>query len=225
MGTPHVLDELRQQSGFAPGLVIAGERTGERGDELAGEVCVENRGLIRLEVSARGERGHTGMASAPGDLTARLFKAREELEGRLNGMLTLGGLAGWKSQVRFPFMRVGETGVFNITASLGVLGIEIRPVPQDSVEPVVERVRTYCRDNGFELGIVAAENGIACSPENIYLRLLLESVREATGNEPVLGRKLPATPATNGTISQASSPIIGRSNHSARAYECPFPFL
>ncbi|OGD19638.1 MAG: hypothetical protein A2W03_02360 [Candidatus Aminicenantes bacterium RBG_16_63_16] len=195
MGTPHVLAEIRRQSGYAPGLLIAGERTGERGDELAGEVCVENRGLIRLEVSAHGERGHTGMASAPGDLTARLFKAREELEGMLSGMLTLGGSAGWKSQVRFPFIRVGETGVFNITASLGVLGIEIRPVPQDSVEPVVERVRAYCNDKGFDLAIVAAENGIACSPENIYLRLLLESVREGTGKEPVLGRKLPATSA------------------------------
>jgi len=135
------------------------------------------------------------MASAPGDLTARLFKAREELEGMLNGMLTLGGQAGWKSQVRFPFIRVGETGVFNITASLGVLGIEIRPVPEDSVEPVVERVRAYCNDKGFDLGIVAAENGVACSPENIYLKLLLESVREGTGKEPVLGRKLPATSA------------------------------
>lgn len=195
MGTPHVLDELRRQSGFAPALLIAGERTGERGDELAGEVCVENRGLIRLEVLARGERGHTGMASAPGDLTAKLFKAREEIEAMLGGMLTLGGPASWKSQVRFPFIRVGETGIFNITASLGVLGIEIRPVPRDSVEPVVERVRAYCSDNGLELGIVAAENGIACSPENIYLKLLLESVRDATGNEPFLGRKLPATSA------------------------------
>jgi succinyl-diaminopimelate desuccinylase len=195
MGTPHVLEELRRRSGYGPGLLIAGERTGERGDELAGEVCVENRGLIRLEISAHGERGHTGMASAPGDLSARLFKAREEIEGMLAGMLTLGGAAGWKSQVRFPFIRVGESGVFNITASLGVLGIEVRPIPQDSVEPVVERVRGYCHENSFDLGIVAAENGIACSPENVYLQLLLESVREATGTEPVLGRKLPATSA------------------------------
>jgi succinyl-diaminopimelate desuccinylase len=194
-GTPHVLEELRKLSGYAPALLIAGERTGERGDELAGEVCVENRGLIRLEVSARGERGHTGMASAPGDLTAKLFRAREELVGMFETMLTLDGQAGWKSQFRFPFIRVGETGVFNITASLGVLGIEIRPIPQDSVAPIVERVRAYCDGAGLELGIVAAENGIVCGQENIYLRLLLESVREATGSEPRLGRKLPATSA------------------------------
>lgn len=194
-GTPHVLEELRLQSGYAPGLLIAGERTGERGDELMGEVCLENRGLIRLEVTARGERGHTGMASAPGDLTARLFQAREELERMLGTMLTLGGKVSWKSQVRFPFIRAGETGVFNITASLGVLGIEIRPIPQDSVDPVVERVRAYCHDMGLELAIVAAENGIACSRDNTYLKLLLESVREALGKEPVLGRKLPATSA------------------------------
>lgn len=195
MGTPHVLEELRARSGFAPSLLIAGERTGEKGDELAGEVCVENRGLIRLEVSARGERGHTGIGSAPGDMTTRLLMARDEIEKRLGTMLTLGGPPAWRSQLRFPFIKVGETGLFNITAGLGVLGIEIRPLPQDSVEPVVERVRDLCLEMGFELAVVAAENGIACSPENIYLGLLLEAVREATGREPVLGRKLPATSA------------------------------
>jgi succinyl-diaminopimelate desuccinylase len=194
-GTPHVLEELRRQWGYAPGLLIAGERTGERGDELMGEVCLENRGLIRLEVTARGERGHTGMASAPGDLTARLFRAREEIEGMLETMLTLGGAVGWKSQVRFPFIRVGETGIFNITASLGVLGIEIRPIPQDSVGPVVERVKGYCLDRGLELGIVAAEDGIACGRDNPYMKLLLASVRETFGKEPAIGRKLPATSA------------------------------
>ncbi len=89
MGTPHVLEEMQERSGFAPGLLIAGERTGEKGDELAGEVCVENRGLIRLEVSVRGERGHTGMGSAPGDMTTRLFMARDEIEKMLGAMLTL----------------------------------------------------------------------------------------------------------------------------------------
>ena len=195
MGTPHVLAEMKERSGFAPALLIAGERTGEKGDELAGEVCVENRGLIRLEVSVRGERGHTGMGGAPGDMTTRLLMARDEIEKRLGAMLTLNGPPGWRSQVRFPFIKVGETGLFNITAGLGVLGIEVRPLPQDSVDPVVDRVRSYCQEMGFELGVVAAENGISCSPENIYLGLLLDAVREATGQEPVLGKKLPATSA------------------------------
>ncbi|MGB7874664.1 MAG: M20/M25/M40 family metallo-hydrolase, partial [Anaerolineales bacterium] len=49
-GTPHVLKEL----GLTPSLFIAGERTGEKGDELFGEICTENRGVIRMDVIARG---------------------------------------------------------------------------------------------------------------------------------------------------------------------------
>ena len=54
MGTPHVLKLLAEESGYAPSLLIAGERTGEKGNELWGEVCTQNRGVMRFEISARG---------------------------------------------------------------------------------------------------------------------------------------------------------------------------
>jgi acetylornithine deacetylase/succinyl-diaminopimelate desuccinylase-like protein/gamma-glutamyl:cysteine ligase YbdK (ATP-grasp superfamily) len=194
-GTPHILGELRGENGYAPQLLIAGERTGERGDELMGEVCVENRGLVRLEVSVRGERGHTGMAGAPLDLSVRLFRARDELMGLLEKRLTLKGDRGWQSQVRFPFVRVGEDGIFNITASRGILGIEIRPIPQDRISGLVSEIKDYCRHQALEVRVVAAEDGIVCPRGNPFLGRLLQSVREAFGRDPILGRKLPATSA------------------------------
>jgi len=195
MGTPHVLREFLEEDGYAPQLLIAGERTGERGDELMGEVCLENRGLVRLEISVCGERGHTGMAAAPLDLSVRLFRARDELMSLLERRLTLKGDGGWQSQVRFPFVRVGEDGIFNVTASRGILGIEIRPIPQDRISDLVSEIKDYCRGRALELKVVASEDGIVCRRENPFLGHLLQSVREAFGHDPVLGRKLPATSA------------------------------
>jgi acetylornithine deacetylase/succinyl-diaminopimelate desuccinylase-like protein len=195
MGTPHVLREFLEENGYAPQLLIAGERTGERGDELMGEVCLENRGLVRLEISVRGERGHTGMAAAPLDLSVRLFRARDELMSLLERRLTLKGDGGWQSQVRFPFVRVGEDGIFNVTAGRGILGIEIRPIPQDRISDLVSEIREYCRRLALDLEVVAAEDGIVCRRDNPFLGHLLQSVREAFGHDPVLGRKLPATSA------------------------------
>jgi acetylornithine deacetylase/succinyl-diaminopimelate desuccinylase-like protein len=194
-GTPHVLKELLADNGYGPQLLIAGERTGEKGDEIMGGVCLENRGLVRLEISARGERAHTGMAGAPLDLSVRLFRARDELMSLLEKRLTLKGDGGWQSQVRFPFVRVGEDGIFNVTASRGILGIEIRPIPQDPISGLVLEIGEYCSRLGLELEVVAAEDGIVCGRENIFLEHLLHSVREVSERDPALGRKLPATSA------------------------------
>ncbi|KXK14667.1 MAG: peptidase M20 [Chloroflexi bacterium OLB14] len=84
-GTPHVLKALAQTSEvlktsevYAPALFIAGERTGEKGDELFGEICVENRGVMRLDVIARGAKGHSGVTGT-GDLSEKLISARTAL--------------------------------------------------------------------------------------------------------------------------------------------------
>ena len=58
-GTPHVLKEMN----LIPSLFIAGERTGEKGNELFGEICIENRGVMRFDVIARGAKGHSGIAA------------------------------------------------------------------------------------------------------------------------------------------------------------------
>ena len=39
------------------------------------------------------------------------------------------------------------------------------------------------------------ENGVACSPENPALKALIESVQNASGTEPKIGKKLPGTSA------------------------------
>ena len=129
------------------------------------------------------------------DLSASLFRARDELSRLFERHLTLKGEGGWQSQVRFPFIRVGEAGIFNVTADSGVLGIEIRSIPQDRIAPLVSKVEEYCTGLQLGLEIIASEDGIICGRDNPYLGHLLAAVRGTFGREPALGRKLPATSA------------------------------
>jgi succinyl-diaminopimelate desuccinylase len=189
-GTPHVLKELD----LKPTLFIAGERTGEKGNELFGEICVENRGVMRFDVIARGAKGHTGIAGT-GDLSEKLIAARSALNEIFSKHLTLKSPDGWQSQAKFPFIHVGTPGIYNVTAGEGILGVEIRTIPQDDVIGLKSDVETYCETNGLEASFSVMENGVACSPDNPALKALIESVRNASGDEPKLGKKLPGTSA------------------------------
>ena len=190
-GTPHVLKEL----GLTPSLFIAGERTGEKGNELFGEICVENRGVMRFDVIAHGAKAHSGVAGS-GDLSEKLIMARTALNEIFAKNLTLKSADGWQSQAKFPFINVGTPGVYNVTAAEGVLGVEIRPIPQDDVEGLKSKVESYCAENGLEAKFTVMENGVACDPNNPALKALIEAVKQASGGEePKIGRKLPGTSA------------------------------
>jgi succinyl-diaminopimelate desuccinylase len=190
-GTPFVLKEL----GITPSLFIAGERTGEKGNEFFGEICVENRGVMRFDVIARGAKGHSGVAGT-GDLSEKLIAARSALNEIFASSLTLKSADGWQSQAKFPFINVGTVGVYNVTAAEGILGVEIRPIPQDDVEGLKAKVESYCAENGLEAIFTVMENGVACDPNNPALKALIEAVKQASGgNDPRIGRKLPGTSA------------------------------
>ncbi len=189
-GTPYVLKELD----LSPALFIAGERTGEKGNELFGEICVENRGVMRFDVIGRGAKGHSGVAGT-GDLSEKLIAARSALNEIFAQHLTLKSSDGWQSQAKFPFINVGTPGIYNVTAGEGILGVEIRPIPQDDVQVLKSKVEEYCQVNGLELCLNVMENGVACSPDNPALKALVESVRIASGAEPKIGKKLPGTSA------------------------------
>jgi succinyl-diaminopimelate desuccinylase len=198
-GTPHMLKALD----LNPSLLIAGERTGEQGSEHFGEICVENRGVMRFDVIARGLKGHSGIAGT-GDLSEKLIAARSALNDLFARHLTLQSPDGWQSQAKFPFIKVGTPGVYNVTAAEGILGVEIRPIPQDDVERLKAEIEAYCHANGLELCMDVMENGVACNPDNPALQALIEAVRRASGGEePRIGRKLPGTSARFAPAGQA----------------------
>ena len=195
MGTPHVLKALKKDLDYVPKLLIAGERTGEKGNELFGEICIENRGVMRFEVIARGVKGHSGTKSAARDLSDRLIAARAALAEIFASRLTLQAADGWQSQAKFPFINVGTPGVYNVTAAEGLLGVEIRPIPQDDTNSLKGEVEKYCSENELEVHFLVMENGVASNSDNPALKSLIEAIRRASGADPRIGKKLAGTSA------------------------------
>ena len=194
-GTPHILADLAKRHGWSPEVMLVGERTGEEGDELFGMVCPENRGVARLRFTARGKKGHTGTGAVPVDLLDRLIELKTVLSSVFHRHLTMSSLDGWESAARFPFLNVGEAGVYNITAGEGVLGLEIRPVPADDMAAMSAEITGLCRELDIALDIEVMEAGVACPADNPHLKRLVASVEEVSGRPAVLGRKKPGSSA------------------------------
>ncbi len=199
MGTPHVLrwlnDTAEQDKTLLPKLLISGERTGEKGNELWGEICTQNRGVMRFDVIARGQHAHSSTASPSPDLTDRLLAARTDLMEILGSHLTLKSQDGWQSQLRVPFIQVGTPGIYNVTSDHGLMGVELRSIPQDNLKDIQAEILKYCQSKELEIIIHVMEDGIVCSPSNPYLAALINTVRTLSGSEPSIGRKLPGTSA------------------------------
>jgi acetylornithine deacetylase/succinyl-diaminopimelate desuccinylase-like protein len=162
---------------------------------------------MRFDVIARGMKAHSGIAASSAisgettggaisaDVSTHILSARADLNGIFARHLTLSSSDGWQSQAKFPFINVGTPGIYNITAAEGVLGVEIRPVPGDDTKALRKDVEVYCAENGLEVNFSVMEDGVACDPKNPALLALIEAVRQVSGEEPRIGRKLPGTSA------------------------------
>ncbi|MGD1147125.1 MAG: M20/M25/M40 family metallo-hydrolase [Thermoanaerobaculaceae bacterium] len=194
-GTRHVLADLKREAGWSPEFMIVGERTGEQGSERFGEVCTSNRGVVRVRLVARGERTHTGFANVPADLLDRLIAARQRIGDALLRHLTLSSEDDWQSSARFPFLTVGESGVYNLTAGEGMLGLEVRPIPEDDARALVAALQEAARELDLEMAADVVEGGVTCPPDNPHLAGLLAAVERVSGAPARVGRKLAGTSA------------------------------
>ncbi|MGD2158848.1 MAG: M20/M25/M40 family metallo-hydrolase [Anaerolineales bacterium] len=195
MGTPHILHDLANEIDYIPQLLIAGERTEENGNSKWGEICIQNRGLVRFELIIQGKRGHSGSINAQLGLADQLLAAQTFLANTAKKYLTLTRRENWYSQIRFPFIQVGSPGVYNITANRGVLGVEVRPIPQNDISTFIEDIQEYCQTNNIKINKLNQESGVACDSDNPYLIKLIQSFDQVSGKAPKLGQKLPATSA------------------------------
>ncbi len=194
-GTVHILEELYRESRWVPEFMVLGERTGEKGDETFGEICTENRGLARLRFTMTGERRHTGVGEVPSGILQRLMEAREVLNALLVKNLTLESQDRWCSAAHFPFIKVGEPGVYNIAPAEGTIGLEIRSLPSEDLTGLIGQIREICSDYGMELEVQVLEEGVACPESNPHLGKLIHAVGEVSGEPARLGKKLAGTSA------------------------------
>jgi acetylornithine deacetylase/succinyl-diaminopimelate desuccinylase-like protein len=130
-----------------------------------------------------------------GDLLRQLADAREYLDQLADQFLTLESEDGWVSQIRFPFVRVGTPGVYNITPDQGQLGVEIRAIPQDNIVNLYDTFRQYARRKNLRIGDLIIEAGSAIEERNPYLRHLMAAVEELSGSQPDTRGKLAGTSA------------------------------
>ena len=79
------------------------------------------------------------------------------------------------------FSTSAMTGVYNITAGTGVLGLEIRPIPSDDLGAMVEEISDLCRELDIELDLEVMEAGVACPPDNPHLVRLDRERRDDLG--------------------------------------------
>jgi len=195
MGTPFVFDVLEKEGKQAPKLFIVGERTEERGDGIWGPICPKSRGRAVFTVIAHGERTHSGIAGVQSDLVGRLFQAKEAITELAERDLTLSSSDGWQSQIRFPFAQVGTEGIFNITPDCGILGVEIRLIPEDNEENLKANIEAYCEELGLATHFLGIEGGVSCDMDNAYLQLLIKTVHQVSNEKPIIGKKLPGSSA------------------------------
>ncbi|NPA05852.1 MAG: M20 family metallopeptidase [Chloroflexi bacterium] len=192
VGTPHALAILREQ-GIEPQFYIAGERTEETGTKPWGGICTHSRGASRMRIEAHGTRDHTGIATGR-DLVAMLVDAYLYAQDRAGMYFTLRDVQDdWVTQLRFPFMLVGDEGLYNITPSRGVLGIEVRSIPEDPMQDFVNDLATYAREMGLTFIPETITEGTAVDPTNPYYQALVAAVTEVRGEPPETCRKRPAS--------------------------------
>jgi len=197
-GSPHALKYLLEKHGYQPDIFIAGERTGEKGDELFGHICTENRGLIRLNIISRNQKMHSGVSNADKiaeTIADKLFSARNHISEKSKVYLSLSGVDTWRTQISFPFLRIGEEGIYNITPGEGILGVEVRPIPEDNISSFLAEIENYCSKSGLDIEIISCEAGISCDPDNYYVQKLINAVKIESNSDPVINRKLPGTSA------------------------------
>jgi acetylornithine deacetylase/succinyl-diaminopimelate desuccinylase-like protein len=150
---------------------------------------------MRFDVIASGQRGHSGAPGAGTDLTEKLLFARGGVQEIIRGHLTLSSPDGWQSQVKVPFIQVGTPGVYNITPDRAVMGVEVRPIPQDDLAGLTQELQAYCETHGLLLEIRVKENGVICDSANPFLQALIRSVEACSKSKARIGRKLPGTSA------------------------------
>lgn len=109
--------------------------------------------------------------------------------------LTLSSPDRWNSQFQIPFVRIGEEGLYNVSPEFAIMGVEVRPIPEENVDELVSDLQELCRQNGLEFHLKVCEKGIQCDADNPYLRNLIEAYQDVAGESPRIGKKLPATSA------------------------------
>ena len=180
----------------------------------AGEVCLSQKGAIRLRISAAGRMAHGAMpdlGANPIPVLARLGAAVHELEAELQQRV------GRHEQLGLPYLtptvlRAGHDAQMNVIPATGALSLDVRTVPSIDHRELIGRIERLARESsveGVELRVEVLDDRPATStPADAPIaRALLAAHRAVTGQPARIGG-VPGT--TDGTIlwRDAGIPIV-----------------
>lgn len=190
-GTTHILSELKSKYNYIPHLLIAGERTGE-GAVKIGKVEVKNRGVIRVKLKAAGAGEHTSLTKGL-SVTERILLFKD----RISNMIAKRE-GSWKTSFMLSYFKSGEIGNFNTTPERAEAGIEIRPIPEDDFDALINGIYDEAERLSIDCEFVNQERGISTAPSHPFVARVLKAIStiDGKGESEYLGNgKLPGTQA------------------------------
>ncbi len=181
----------------------------------AGEVCIAQKGAIRLCLTAVGRMAHGAMPEHGRNVVpaltayaAALARLQVELHERIPVHPSLG-----RPYLTPTMLRAGRTEQLNVIPGRGWLGVDVRTVPGVDHGALLERLRALASEIGAAEGVELALEVIddrpptEVSPTAPVVEAIASAHRVVTGDEPVLGG-VPGT--TDGTIlwRDAGIPVV-----------------
>lgn len=203
----------------AKAFVAAGHGAGVDGaivcEPEANEVCVAQKGALRVGVEARGRMAHGAMPQQGRNPIAALVAVAEtvrRLEAELQAELGEHPLLGLPYLT--PTVLLGGTAAqLNVIPGKAWMALDIRTTPALRHPDLLGRLGAACRGVAaasgveLELSVIDDRPATETAPDSALVRAVVEAHRKVTGEDPPLGG-VPG--ATDGTIlwRDAGIPIV-----------------
>lgn len=211
-------DEEGMMAG-AKAFVAAGHADGVDGvivgEPEAGEVCVTQKGAIRLRVDATGKMAHGAMPHEgrnPIPALAAVVARLADLESELQQTHGVDPFLG-RTYVTPTVFAAGSFPQLNVIPRDGSLAVDVRTVPGVGHPALLDRVRaelaTVASSSGVELELTVVDDRppTATPTDDPVVRALVAAHEQVTGSTPPFGG-VPGT--TDGTIlhRDAGVPVV-----------------
>lgn len=173
-----------------------------------GEVCIAQKGALRVWVESRGRMAHGAMPEhgvnpipAVAEFAAACRSMQQELQSE----------AGEHPLLGLPYLtptmiRAGSPHQLNVIPDRAVLAVDIRTTPAVAHADLVSRLSAACGE-GVELSVLEDRPSTETPPDHPLVQSVVEAHRRVSGCDPVLGG-VPG--ATDGTIlwRDAGVPVV-----------------
>ncbi len=189
-GTPHVLADLEHREGWAPELMLVGERTGEEGERtLRPRLHREPRHFPNANHRTGGVRPHRRQRRPGGPPR----QTRGDQAGACLGVQAPPHAVeprrlGDHHPVSLPHRR-RTRGLQHHGRRRACSGSRFVPCPATTSRAWSAEIESLCRELGLETNLELMEPGVACPPDNVHLARLLAAVETVSGVPAVVGKE------------------------------------